>query len=129
MKKKSLRSLKHKLDGVFSQWIRRRHATSQGDAVCVSCGAVKMWKHMHAGHYVSRVYLATRWDDRNAAVQCPTCNVLRRGNYSEYTAFMLRKYGPGIIDELNQRKRAIVKYTIPDLENMIEAYERKLIAL
>jgi hypothetical protein len=56
-------------------------------------------------------------------------NVFRNGNYAEYTAFMLRKYGPGIIDELLKRKRAVVKYTIPDLQNMIEAYERKLIAL
>lgn len=129
MKKPTLRSLKNKLDAVFSMWIRRRFATSQGDAVCVTCGDVRPWKAMQCGHFVSRVYLATRWDERNAAVQCYACNYLRRGNYAEYTAFMLKKYGPGIIDELLMRKRAIVKYTFSDLENLIETYRRKLGAL
>jgi hypothetical protein len=73
MRKPTLRSLKNKLDGVFSQWIRRRHATSEGFSVCVSCHAVKPWKEMQCGHYVSRMYLATRWDDRNAHVQCASC--------------------------------------------------------
>lgn len=129
MKKPTFRSLKNKLDKVFSEWIRRRHATSKGDAVCVSCHAVKPWKQMQAGHYVSRVHLATRWDDRNAHVQCGSCNVLRRGNYSEYTEFMLRKYGPGIIEDLNRKKRAMVKYTISDLESFIEDYKVRLAAL
>lgn len=129
MKKPSFRSLKHKLDVVFSQWIRRRHATSQGDAVCVTCTKVASWKELQCGHFVSRVYLATRWDERNAAVQCGACNVLRRGNYAEYTAYMLRKYGPGIIDELLQRKMAVIKYTPADLVGLIDTYKQKLEAL
>lgn len=126
MKKPTYRSLKNKLDAVFSQFIRRRYMTSQGDAVCVTCHKVAPWKSLQCGHFVSRVHLATRWDDRNAAVQCGACNVLRRGNYAEYTAYMLRKYGPGIIDELLAKKRQLVKYTTSDLQEMIETYKGKL---
>lgn len=129
MKKPTLRSLKNKLDGVFSQWVRRKDATSGGLAVCVTCHKVASWKELQCGHYVSRVYLSTRWDERNAAVQCGACNVLRRGNYAEYTAFMLRKYGPSIIDDLLARKRAIVKFTTMDLESLIQAYQQRLSAL
>lgn len=128
-KKPSFRALKHKLDVVFSQWIRRKNATSEGLAVCVTCTKVAPWKSLQCGHYVSRVYLATRWDERNAAVQCGACNVLKRGNYSEYTEYMIRKYGVGVISELNARKRAVVKYTLDDLESLIGFYQQKLQAL
>lgn len=129
MRKPTLRSLKNKLDTVFSQWVRRRYATSQGYAVCVTCHKVAPWKELQCGHFVSRVYLATRWDDRNCAVQCYGCNVGRNGNYAEFSAYMLRKFGPGIIDELLARKRSLVKYTIPDLQSLIEFYQQKLSAL
>jgi hypothetical protein len=125
-RKASFKTLKNKLDAVFSQWIRRKNATSQGLAVCVSCGAVKPWKEQQCGHFVSRIYLATRWHEKNCAVQCGACNVLRRGNYAEYTAYMLRKYGQGVIDELLVLKRKPVKFTAADLELMIKDTKRKL---
>ena len=125
-KKQSFATLKRKLDGVFSQWIRRRYATSQGLAVCVTCGNVKPWKEQQCGHFVSRIYLATRWDERNCSVQCGACNVLRRGNYAEYSAYMLRKYGPEVIDELIVLKRKPIKLTAFDLEQMIQTYNKKL---
>jgi hypothetical protein len=125
-KKQSFARLKKKLDAVFSQWIRRRYATSQGLAVCVTCANVKPWKEQQCGHFVSRIYLATRWDERNCAVQCGACNVLRRGNYAEYSAYMLRKYGPEVIDELIVLKRRPIKLSAYDLEQMIETYNKKL---
>jgi hypothetical protein len=128
-KKPSFAALKKKLDAVFSQWIRRKDATSQGLAVCVSCGAVKLWKEQQCGHFVSRIYLATRWHEKNAAVQCGACNVLRRGNYAEYTAYMLRKYGQEVIDELIRLKRQPVKMTAAELEEKIQFYQQKLESL
>ena len=126
MKKPTFKSLKNKLDQVFSQWVRRKDATSQGLAVCVSCHAVKPWKEQQCGHYVSRTYLATRWDERNAAVQCGSCNVLRRGNYPAYTLYMLRKHGQEVIEELEAKRKQVCKMTAADLQDMLEAYKRKL---
>jgi hypothetical protein len=128
-KKPSFASLKKKLDQVFSQYVRYKAAGPQGFACCVSCGAVKMWKELQCGHYVSRIYLATRWHEKNCAPQCGACNVLRRGNYAEYTAYMLRKYGAEVIDELIALKRKPVKLTAADLEEMISTYKQKLEAL
>ena len=125
-RKPSFKSLKNKLDAIFSQYIRRKDATSQGLAVCVSCHAVKPWKEQQCGHYVSRTYLATRWDERNCAVQCGTCNVLRRGNYPAYTLYMLRKYGQGVIEELEALRHKPIKLTAADLEDLILAYKAKL---
>lgn len=52
--------------------------------------------------------------------------MLRRGNYAEYTAYMLKKYGQGVIDELLALKRKPVKFTAADLELMIEDIKSKL---
>lgn len=128
MKKPTFASLKRKLDAVFSQYIRLKDA-AQGYAVCVTCHDVKMWKQLQCGHYVSRIYLATRWNEKNAAVQCVTCNVLRRGNYAEYTAYMLRKYGAGVIDELLALKRKPVKLTVGDLQDLLAEFKNKIARL
>jgi len=77
---------------------------------------------MHAGHFVSRVHLAARFEPKNVAPTCSTCNVLRRGNPAEYALWLTRKYGPKIIEDLVALKHKTVKYTRSDLERMIEHY-------
>jgi 5-methylcytosine-specific restriction endonuclease McrA len=128
-KKPTFKSLKNKLDQVFSQYIRRKDATSDGHAVCVSCHAVKSWKEQQCGHFVSRTYLATRWDERNAAVQCMPCNVWKRGNYPAYTLYMLRKYGQPVIEDLEALRHRPVKFTAADLQEKLEHYQSALAAL
>jgi hypothetical protein len=128
-KKPSFKQLKKKLDAVFSQWIRLKDSTSDGLAVCVSCHAVKSWKEQQCGHYVSRTYLATRWDERNSAVQCMPCNVWKRGNYPAYTLYMLRKYGQEVIEELEALRHKPFKVTAADLEEKIEYFNRKVCEL
>jgi 5-methylcytosine-specific restriction endonuclease McrA len=125
-KKPTFKALKKKLDVVFSQWIRLKDSTSDGQAVCVSCHAVKSWKEMQAGHFVSRTHLATRWDERNVAVQCMPCNVWKRGNYSAYTLYMLRKHGQKVIEELEALRHAPHKITAADLEEKLQHYNSKV---
>ena len=76
---------------------------------CATCGAVKSWYRMHAGHFISRglggssgVY----FDERNVHLQCAGCNAFKQGAPSEFKIFMLDKYGQGVVDEL-ERKRHI----------------------
>jgi hypothetical protein len=122
----TLRGLTKKLDEVFSQYIRRFNSTSDGQAVCVTCHAVKPWKELQCGHYESRRHLAIRWDERNAHVQCYGCNIGRNGNYPAYSRFMLRKYGAGILDELERLTRQVTKNTRADLEEKIAHYKARL---
>ena len=129
MKRKTYASLKRKLDVLFSRYIRRRWADKAGNVRCVSCRAVLPGEKMQAGHFVSRVHLATRWDTLNCAPQCSSCNVLRRGNLAEYAAWLQREYGVGIIERLVQKKRERVKYTRSDLEILIAEYQGKLDSL
>ena len=121
-KKKSYSALKKEADRVFSIWVRKRAANEFGIATCVTCLNAFEWPRLHAGHFIPRHYLATRWDERNVNCQCPQCNIFKKGAYVEYAAFLISFYGPGIIEELLREKRKTVKFSRSDLEALIEKY-------
>lgn len=118
---KSYASLKRALDQTFSEWVRRSNPPA-----CVSCGAAKRWQELQCGHFVSRVRLATRWHEENCHPQCGACNVLRRGNPIGYARYLLKRYGPDILDRLDAESRKPVKFTRSDLAGMIEDYQARL---
>jgi hypothetical protein len=121
MAAKTQATLKKDLDKVFSIYIRQRDK-----GVCVTCGTEKGWKYVHAGHYVSRAHMATRWDERNVHAQCPGCNIFKSGNMVEYTFFIKRKYGQPVLNDLYRLKQTIRKWSIPELEERIEYYKSKI---
>lgn len=129
MKKPTYASLKKKADRVFSEWIRRKDAGAYGRAVCVSCGMTARWQDQQCGHFLPRHYLAGRWNELNCFVQCPSCNVFKRGNYPGFSSFLNRTYGPERIEELLALKREVVKLRTSDLQDLIKLYQSKLEAL
>ncbi len=73
-------------------------------AQCCTCGAVKQWKYMDAGHFISRglgggsgVY----FDERNINIQCKRCNAWDPEMLIRYLSFMEGKYGRDVIDQLH----------------------------
>ena len=109
-KKKTDAQLKKLLDKVFSEYIRLKYADKNGMVKCVTCGAVKHWKEMQNGHYISRQHLAVRWDETNCHPQDASCNIFRGGNYTAYALYMLDKYGEEKLQWLEQQKHIITKY-------------------
>jgi len=96
-----------------------------GEATCVTCGVTKPWKQMQAGHYESRGHYATRWDEQNVHVQCVGCNVFKKGNYTVYARYMVRRYGEGILEELAVRSVTTVKMPTSDLIDLVFEYRDK----
>lgn len=73
---------------------------------CCTCSAVKSWIRMDAGHFKGRGIgggSGAYFDERNIHLQCKQCNGFKQGAYPEYEQFLVDKYGPGIIDELNRK--------------------------
>jgi hypothetical protein len=126
MMAKSYAQLKTKLDQVFSKFVRTQRAGPSGIARCVTCGAASHWKWLHAGHFISRVHLATRWEDRNVHPQCARCNNLLRGNPDAYRRYLERRYGDAIIADLEAQSRRPVKYSCADLFAMIQHYGERV---
>ena len=92
-------------DKWFSKFIRARDADNNGIIRCISCGRSVSWQKADAGHFIKRQHKATRFNEKNSSGQCRSCNWLLQGNDIEYAKGLERKYGPGIVEELEIAKR------------------------
>jgi len=116
--------LVRQLDSVFSQYIRLKDSRD-GIATCITCGAVAPWKQMQNGHFYSRGRIPTRWDEDNCHVQDYRCNVALKGNYINYTKYMIDRYGREFVDQLEVKSKQTGKYTTPaELRELLEKYTR-----
>ncbi len=122
---KSLGKLKRDFDSIFSKYIRQKYSKN-GLVQCVTCSNWKKIKEMQAGHYVSRTYLSTRFDERNVHPQCVGCNMFKSGALDEYSLWLIGTYGEGILEELNKKKYESKKYSRLEYEMFIKIYKDKL---
>lgn len=114
------------LDRVFSDYIRLRDADSSGYVRCISCGKIIHWKESDCGHYVNRKHLSTRWNERNCNGQCRSCNRFDEGNMLGYTRGLIKKYGEGVLNELDMLKHQVSKMTEFEGRLLIKHYKKKV---
>lgn len=112
------------LDIEFSKFIRYSKSYN-GKCKCVTCGVVKDIKEMQCGHFISRKYYSTRWDEVNCNPQCYSCNVMQNGKQYEHSLYIDSKYGEGTALMLLKLSKTIRKYTNDDLMNLIQKYREK----
>ncbi len=115
-------ALIRKLDSCFSRYVRLRDSDESGSCECVTCGKPLFWKAAHAGHFVSRRHMATRWDERNVNSQCCGCNTFNNGALDEYSRWILQKYGHEGFEDLLRLKRTTRKWLRGELEDLIAKY-------
>ena len=115
-----------KLDKVFSLYIRQRAADNFGMVDCYTCGKRKHWKEVDAGHFQSRAKFSTRWDDQNVKAQCKHCNMTNGGQQYQFGLMLDQEYGEGMAEKVLIRSNQMVKYSLPDLRIMIDAYKAKV---
>ena len=60
---KTISKLKKELDKWFSLYIRLREAIEE-QAQCFTCGKVDHYKKLQNGHFQSRRFHSTRWDEK-----------------------------------------------------------------
>ena len=129
MPKKPTRSkLVKQADAVFSEYIRRRYA-KDNIAECFTCGKKDHWKKLQCGHFQSRKHYATRWNEDNCQVQCAGCNVFRYGEQYTFGRNLDAYIKEGLAEELNILSNKTVKYSNPDLLELIEFYKKKIAEL
>lgn len=127
---KSRTNYRKRLWDIFSKYIRLKYADEAGNVVCVSCGEVKHWKSAHAGHYIPKsLGLSIYFEERNVHPQCPGCNKWRHGNLAPYALFLLKTYGPTILEELDAKQRTFEKISEWRYLELIAEYQGKLKAL
>ena len=122
---KSLGHLKKKLDAVFSKYIRQSHSRG-GFCYCYTCGKRMEIKEAQCGHFVSRGYLATRWDESNCRPQCVGCNLWGNGKPLDFEEKLKKEIGKAKVEKLKMKRHTILKVSSPWYEEQIEHYQNLL---
>jgi|TARA_R110002110_G_scaffold403757_1_gene621665 hypothetical protein len=121
---KTISKLKKELDKWFSLYIRLRDATDEGLVECFTCGKVAHYKKgMQNGHFQSRKFLTTRWDNKNCQVQCAGCNVFKYGEQYKFSLNLDAKYGEGTAESLEILSKQLWKITRVEYEDFIFYYK------
>ena len=125
--KKSLPKLKKELDKWFSIYIRMRRADANGLVDCFTCNKKDHWKKQQAGHFQSRRYLSTRWDEVNVQVQCVGCNMFKQGEQYTFGKLLDVRIGNGTSNKMEiLAKRTTMKFMRCDYVEMIQEYKQKV---
>jgi len=124
-KKVSLSKLKKKAWSEFSRYIRLKYANPDGLVECVTCGVVKHWKEMQAGHFIAGRTNSILFLEENVHCQDYRCNVMLHGNVVEYYKYMQATYGESVIDDLRKKRHENLKFTVEELEEMRILYRDK----
>lgn len=116
--------LKKELDKWFSLYIRLREANDTGLVQCFTCGNVNSYKvGMQNGHFMSRQFMATRYNEQNCQVQCVGCNMFKFGEQFKFSLALDSKYGKGTAEDLLHKSRQINKMSSKDFEEKISYYK------
>jgi hypothetical protein len=122
---KSISKLKKELDKWFSLYIRLRSSNEYGITQCYTCSKAAHYKTggMQCGHFQSRSYLATRFDEVNCQVQCVGCNMFKQGEQYKFALALDANYGEGTADELLYLAKTTIKLSRADYEEKISYYK------
>lgn len=107
----------------FSKYVRKKAADFQGYAACFTCGVVKPWQELEAGHYI-HARLGTFFDEMNVNPQCTRCNKWLHGNLGEYENRLLKKYGENELNKMKMRAQ-IKRKVFSDLELKVMSKDYK----
>lgn len=120
---KSISKLKKELDKWFSLYIRLRYANELGFTKCFTSGRSYHYKSIHAGHFMSRRCLSTRWCELNVQAQSAADNLFGQGKQYQFGLNLDAKYGEGTAEDLQIKSKQIQKFSRIDYEEKISYYK------
>lgn len=130
MKKKTVASLKNKLNKIFSTYIRSRDClrTTGGltYGLCITCGRRLPFKKLQAGHFISGRHNVLLYHEQNAHAQCYICNVIKKGNMLIYRRRVNKLYGGGTDRKLEELDKQTKQFKTYELEELIKTYSERV---
>jgi hypothetical protein len=122
--KKTISKLKKELDTWFSLYIRLKYSNEYGMVQCYTSGRVYHYKQIHAGHFMSRRHLSTRWCEQNVKPQSAADNLFGQGEQFKFGMLLDSEYGEGTAVELQIKARQSFKMSRVDYEEKISYYKK-----
>ena len=120
---RSISKLKKDLDKWFSLYIRLRDADDLGFVKCYTSGRYYHYKSLHAGHFMSRKHLSTRWCEINVQPQSIADNLYGQGEQYKFGINLDAQYGKGTSEDLQIKSKQIEKFSRVDYEEKISYYK------
>ena len=114
---------------MFSLYIRTRDCLLTTDSPnwgeCISCGETFEYHSLNAGHFVAK-HNNNYFSERGVHAQCKHCNRYLHGNQLGYRRGLVELYGEEVVKELELENIPIKKFTISELEDLLNYYKEKL---
>jgi len=121
-KKPKKSTLTRKLDKVWADIVKLK-------GECEHCG--NRFGRLNAHHIFSRSNMSTRWNLSNGVCLCASCHVLSskfsaHKTPTEFTLWLFTVRGNKFIPTLRKKALETKKYSISDLQDLLEAFQKKL---
>jgi len=100
-KVKTQAQLKKELDAIFSIYVRQKYEKS-----CYTCNKIGT---LQCGHFISRQYLATRWDENNCRPQCIGCNIFGNGKPLDFEERLKKDLGSEYVEIMKASRHISLK--------------------
>lgn len=120
------KSKKKRLDDIFSKYIRLRDTDDSGYGQCISSGKFIHYSEADAGHFMSRRFLSTRWNERNVNLQGRHANRFDQGQQYSQGLRIDSKYGKGTAEILEAESKKTSHITDFELEILIKHYKSEV---
>ena len=109
----------------FNLWVRKRAAVGNDYCRCFTCGKLVDWHYdCDAGHFQSKRYEATRFDELNVHPQCKFCNHHLKGNIGVYYEQLDKVYGTGTAKKIIQKSQMMCKRNRNDYLELSDKYRK-----
>lgn len=117
---KKRKGLMVKAQGLCNKAARKRDVNGSTGTNCISCKIWYPYERLDGGHFIPSTASTVRFDMRNINAQCWKCNRYLSGNSRHYLKGMIAKYGQEVVDELESQEFTTRKWTVEELEQIIE---------
>lgn len=112
--RKARQRLEERLDDEWSRYVRER------DVKCRECSR----KAAQAHHICKRRLMPTRWEPLNGLGVCVPCHDWAENNPDDARDWACELIGDETYDALVTYSRGVARYTMEDLQEMLEAFKR-----
>ncbi len=93
--------------------------------LCITCGKRYHFKLLQAGHFIPGRHNANLFSEKGVNAQCYNCNINLRGNTLEYRRQIIKLYGKGVDEELEEIARQVKQFSRQELIDLKEYYKDK----
>lgn len=116
-------AMKRKAWAQFSLYIRLSHC-EQGELVrCYTCGVLKPYKEMQAGHWITGHNNMTYINEAYVRPQCYHCNITKGGEQGIFWERMKKEIGEEMFDFYRAEANKTVKLTLQDYTDLYHHYK------